>query len=113
MLGQPNMASGEPGKTEVDKGPASPQQEKPNSMVVDGKLLLASPTDTQSSLSLPVAQVLQTTPENKSWKDHVRQLWKWTPPPARYDPDNPPKFTVWINLLFAFVSHQPSHQKHP
>lgn len=73
-------------------------------MKADGKLLSASPTDTGSAISLPVVEPSQSVPENKSWKDHVRQLWKWTPPPARYDPDNPPKFTVWINLLFAFVS---------
>lgn len=73
-------------------------------MKADGKLLSASPTDTGSAISLPVVEPSQSVPENKSWKDHVHQLWKWTPPPARYDPDNPPKFTVWINLLFAFVS---------
>ena len=98
------MASGIPKKTEVDKGSASPQEENPNSTVADNKLLSGLPTDTESSLSLPVVQISQSTPETRSWKGHARQLWKWTPPPARYDPDNPPKFTVWINLLFAFVS---------
>ncbi|KAK3361115.1 major facilitator superfamily domain-containing protein [Lasiosphaeria ovina] len=33
-----------------------------------------------------------------------RRLWNWKPRPARYDPDNPPKFTVWMNILFGFAS---------
>jgi len=36
-----------------------------------------------------------------------KRIWNhplWTPKPARYDVDNPPEFTVWINILFAFVS---------
>ncbi|KAK1831829.1 major facilitator superfamily domain-containing protein [Podospora conica] len=97
------MASGEPGKMEVDKGPVSPQEENPSSKMADDKHLSASPTDTGSSLSLPVASNPQTTPENEPWRDRVRRLWRWMPPPARYDPENPPKFTVWMNLLFAFA----------
>ncbi|KAK4158033.1 major facilitator superfamily domain-containing protein [Chaetomidium leptoderma] len=34
----------------------------------------------------------------------VRRLWNWKPKPARYDPENPPKFTIWLNLLFGFAS---------
>jgi len=33
----------------------------------------------------------------------LRRAWKWTPKPSRYDPANPPKFTVWTNILFAFA----------
>lgn len=30
-------------------------------------------------------------------------IWNWKPKPAQYDPDNPPKFSLALNLLFAFV----------
>ena len=33
----------------------------------------------------------------------ILRLWNWKPKPARYDVKNPPKFTIWLNLLFAFV----------
>ncbi len=34
----------------------------------------------------------------------IRRAWNWKPKPARYDPLNPPRFTIWLNLLFGFVS---------
>lgn len=34
----------------------------------------------------------------------IRRLWNWKPNSTRYDPDDPPKFTVWLNILFAAVS---------
>lgn len=33
----------------------------------------------------------------------IYRLWNWKPKPARYDPENPPKFTIWLNVLFGFV----------
>lgn len=33
----------------------------------------------------------------------IRRAWRWKPKPARYDPKNPPKFTIWLNILFGFV----------
>src|SRR5688572_10376563 len=32
----------------------------------------------------------------------IRRLWNWKPKPARYDAENPPKFTIWLNMLFGF-----------
>ncbi|KAH8895633.1 major facilitator superfamily transporter [Thozetella sp. PMI_491] len=32
----------------------------------------------------------------------ARRLLAWEPKTARYDPENPPKFTVGLNILFAF-----------
>jgi hypothetical protein len=43
----------------------------------------------------------------------IRQAWNWKPPPARYDADNPPKFTIWLNLLFGFVFHHPPSTSSP
>jgi hypothetical protein len=41
------------------------------------------------------------------WSATLRRAWNWKPKPARYDPENPPKFTIWLNMLFGFVSHGP------
>ena len=38
----------------------------------------------------------------------LRRCWhiiSWTPPRCRWDPKNPPKFSLPLNLLFAFVSY--------
>jgi hypothetical protein len=40
----------------------------------------------------------------------IRQIWEWKPKPARYDPKNPPEFTLFLNLLFGFVS-RPKYPK--
>ena len=34
----------------------------------------------------------------------TQHMWQWKPKSARYDPENPPKFTIYLNLLFAIVS---------
>ena len=37
----------------------------------------------------------------------ARKCWTivtWTPRRCRWDPDNPPKFSMALNLLFGFVS---------
>lgn len=53
------------------------------------------------------------SPEKSSWKAVVRRTWDWTPRPSRYDVNNPPEFTVWLNVLFAFVSNLPVLGYHP
>ncbi|KAB5536002.1 major facilitator superfamily transporter [Coniochaeta sp. 2T2.1] len=40
----------------------------------------------------------ETTPVKEST---IRRIWHWKPSTTRYDPDNPPEFTVWLNILFA------------
>jgi hypothetical protein len=37
----------------------------------------------------------------------MRRIWHWKPSATRYDADDPPKFTVWLNILFALVSLGP------
>lgn len=37
----------------------------------------------------------------------MKTLWRvvsWTPKRCRWDPENPPRFTLALNLLFGFVS---------
>ncbi|KAL1844835.1 hypothetical protein VTK73DRAFT_1707 [Phialemonium thermophilum] len=34
----------------------------------------------------------------------LRRIWEWKPKPARYDVDNPPHFTLSLNLLFSFAT---------
>jgi hypothetical protein len=37
----------------------------------------------------------------------LQRLWKrltWSPKRCRWDPENPPKFSMGLNLLFGFVS---------
>ncbi|KAK3897602.1 major facilitator superfamily domain-containing protein [Staphylotrichum tortipilum] len=38
------------------------------------------------------------------WATRLRRAWNWKPKPARYDPANPPEFTLWLNVLFGFAS---------
>jgi hypothetical protein len=37
-------------------------------------------------------------------RKRLQQAWHWKPKPARYDVDNPPDFSVSLNVLFAVVS---------
>ncbi|KAF3767919.1 MFS general substrate transporter [Cryphonectria parasitica EP155] len=43
-----------------------------------------------------------------AWKTSVvncgKKILMWTPPRCRYDPDNPPKFSLALNLLFALTT---------
>lgn len=46
-----------------------------------------------------------TRPFTKGQRWHlIYRIWKWTPKPARYDAVNPPKFTIWLNMLFGFAA---------
>jgi hypothetical protein len=41
-------------------------------------------------------------------KGVLQRLWKvltWSPKRCRWDPKNPPKFSMGLNLLFGFVSY--------
>lgn len=69
--------------------------------------VLGTVANAQSSgISLP--QIAQVDDADGSaatpWKNRFQTLWHWKPKAARYDPDNPPEFTMWINILFGFVS---------
>ncbi|KAK3338079.1 major facilitator superfamily domain-containing protein [Neurospora tetraspora] len=69
--------------------------------------VLGTVANAQSSgISLP--QIAQVDDADGSaatpWKNRFQTLWHWKPKAARYDPDNPPEFTMWINILFGFAS---------
>lgn len=68
----------------------------------------SSPGETSSSLEPdpPEASTRGMGKWQRFW-----EIISWTPPPARYDAAHPPKFTVWTNLLFAFVGFPPLY--HP
>jgi hypothetical protein len=47
----------------------------------------------------------ESTPITKI-RTRLNKLWTvitWTPPNCRWDPDNPPKFHMGLNILFAFA----------
>ncbi len=57
-------------------------------------------TTTQSSTK---KRILERWRENAA----ARRVWNvitWTPKRCRWDPKNPPKFNMGLNLLFGFVS---------
>ncbi|KAK0627314.1 MFS general substrate transporter [Immersiella caudata] len=65
-----------------------------------------SPSDstlgTVSSTS--IATLTTTAQPPKKWRQRLHAAKTWTPPPARYDPSNPPKFTIWLNILFSYAA---------
>ncbi len=65
----------------------------------------------EKQTGLPLAENLsedelsqQEISPNGKRRGVVYTILHWTPKTARYDPASPPKFTVGMNLLFAFVS---------
>jgi hypothetical protein len=71
------------------------------------------PTDVSTDDEV-VHQEIGTLPpdHHQPPKSLVVRIWEWKPPPARYDPDKPPKFTLLLNLLFAFVRDNHSAAQH-
>ena len=43
------------------------------------------------------------TPQATTWQKFYN-IASWTPPRCRYDPANPPKFSLALNLLFGFAA---------
>jgi hypothetical protein len=60
--------------------------------------------DSSDENNTPVDESHTTTINDAGKRDIISRLWSWKPKPARYDPENPPKFTIWLNILFGFVS---------
>lgn len=45
---------------------------------------------------------------NNGFLQRCSSILSWTPSGCRWDPDHPPKFSIALNLLFAFVSLFPN-----
>lgn len=89
----------------------------PNVKVLNGggTIRIASETTEQKSEPPYVNESTSESSgdERKAKYDRIRRnetaktLWRiasWTPKRCRWDPENPPKFTLALNLLFGFVS---------
>lgn len=97
----------DPSKTNISDSDQRSNENKKAPVLVPG-------ANAQSSrISLPqVAQVddveespATTLDARVPWrKTQLQTLWQWKPKAARYDPNHPPKFTIWMNMLFGFVS---------
>ncbi|KAL3482067.1 MFS general substrate transporter, partial [Aspergillus californicus] len=46
---------------------------------------------------------LEVPPSPEPTKNPLLKALLWTPPRCRWDPENPPKFNILLNLLFAFA----------
>ncbi|KAL8764931.1 MAG: hypothetical protein Q9209_007824 [Squamulea sp. 1 TL-2023] len=64
----------------------------------------SSPTPDISSPSAtsPEPKDASSSASPTSWKKALDIVF-YTPKRCRYDPANPPRFTIWLNLLFAFA----------
>ncbi|KAL8862012.1 MAG: hypothetical protein Q9178_001467 [Gyalolechia marmorata] len=62
------------------------------------------PTPDTSSLSTASPECKDASPSSPStqWKTAL-DIISYTPKQCRYDPANPPRFSIWLNLLFAFA----------
>ena len=61
-------------------------------------------TDTESPDSIAL-EGSEASHQSKRWAiiGTIYQGLSWTPRTCRYDPENPPKFSLAMNFLFAFV----------
>jgi len=65
---------------------------------------LADPTTQQDDITTNVTSddEPQSTKELPLWR-RVYDVLSWTPPMARWDPENPPKFSMFLNYMFGFA----------
>lgn len=59
-------------------------------------------TRTSSTAPSPECKSAPSAPSPPKWPT-IWALIFYTPKRCRYDPANPPPFTIWLNLLFAFA----------
>ncbi|KAH8808354.1 major facilitator superfamily domain-containing protein [Xylogone sp. PMI_703] len=91
--------------------PANHEQQQLSSPV-DREAKEKRSTDILEDLTQPSDESTATTPEMKSWnrlgeRPLLQRCWQmltWMPPWCRWDPENPPKFTLALNLLFGFAA---------
>jgi hypothetical protein len=64
----------------------------------------SSTHDNPSGISSDSTDTIDTKPTRHTFWTSCWDIVTWTPPRCRWDPNNPPKFSWPLNLLFAFVS---------
>lgn len=64
-----------------------------------GETIIDSPSDGSLDEKRRFSQVRDNAFARRCW-----EIITWTPKRCRWDPDNPPKFNMALNLLFGFVS---------
>jgi hypothetical protein len=99
-LDQGSESNPGPGHGQRGKGTPQPENEADEKSASDNAPNINGIDDT----------AVLSAPGSTKWSP-LRRAWEWKPKPARYDPDNPPKFTIWLNMLFGFVSDYPSSCK--
>ncbi|KAM7207202.1 Major facilitator superfamily domain containing protein [Naviculisporaceae sp. PSN 640] len=102
---KPSQAPGE--TSETDDSIAF----KPKQLDSDGHETIQSPISESSSASVHRGDITEKNTRNaprdaptNQPSSLLQRAWNWIPPQARYDPENPPKFTVWLNILFGFAA---------
>ncbi|KAK3292124.1 major facilitator superfamily domain-containing protein [Chaetomium fimeti] len=93
--GQGSESNPRPDHEQPGKGTPSPQPgtETDEKSARDNKPTASRIDDTPAS----------GVPESTKWST-LQRVWNWKPKAARYDPENPPEFTIWLNMLFGFAS---------
>jgi hypothetical protein len=83
----------------TEGGCEAPQTFTPDQRDVEAQGSEDSVESNESGLKKRLAMLGQNASLRKIWT-----VVSWTPMRCRYDPEKPPKFSMALNLLFAFVS---------
>jgi hypothetical protein len=62
---------------------------------------------TEAEATNHIAQTSTASSHHQSEKSLFRKIYRilsWTPPRCRWDPEKPPKFSLGLNILFAFAA---------
>ncbi|KAK4161530.1 major facilitator superfamily domain-containing protein [Cladorrhinum sp. PSN259] len=63
----------------------------------------SSSSANSSGLEIQNVDTITPTTSSLARRSKWTKIWHWKPRPARYDPLNPPKFTIYLNMLFGFA----------
>jgi hypothetical protein len=75
-----------------------------------GKHQDAPPTGTAIEEGIPPIELTEDANDEEQMSSRKSErlqqflaILNWMPPWCRWDKDNPPKFSIWLNILFAFA----------
>jgi hypothetical protein len=60
--------------------------------------------DQQATTATPTTPSTTTPPSTPSLSRRIYTILTWTPPRCRWDPTQPPQFSMAMNVLFAFAA---------